>query len=253
MAKEYISLQGKFYLSKLTNGIAGAMRHLGNVPDFELEIGADVIEHQESTSGNRTTDFTMVNTTSVNFSGTLEEVDKDNLEYIVSGTNSEVASKAVADESLGTVVAGQEIQLKGYNLSEVTFKDSASGTPKTLTDDQYTLDAKFGTVIFHDVADLTMPILATYTTGAVTHTTLANNFNEEYELFFKGVNTANGKHMAVRLWRTKKSPETTFPLIHEELGQYEISGQALSDVGKETDPTLGLYGHIVTIPAATAP
>lgn len=84
MAKEYISLQGKFYLSKLTNGIAGAMRHLGNVPDFELEIGADIIEHQESTSGNRTTDFTMVNTTSVNFSGTLEEVDKDNLEYIVS-------------------------------------------------------------------------------------------------------------------------------------------------------------------------
>lgn len=250
MAKEYISLQGKFYLSKLTNGIAGAMRHVGNVPDFELEIGADVIEHQESTSGNRTTDFTMVNTTSVNFSGTLEEVNKENLEYIVSGTNTEVASSTVTDESLGTVVANDEIQLKGYNLSQVTFKDSTSATPVTVDPSKYTLDSKFGTVIFHDVADLTMPILAGYTTGAVTHTTLANNFNEEYELFFKGINTANNKHMAVRLWRTKKSPETTFPLIHEELGQYEISGQALSEIGKESDPTLGLYGHIVTIPAA---
>lgn len=250
MAKEYISLQGKFYLSKLTNGIAGAMRHIGNVPDFELEIGADVIEHQESTSGNRTTDFTMVNTTSVNFSGTLEEVNKENLEYIVSGTNTEVASSTVTDESLGTVVANDEIQLKGYNLSQVTFKDSTSATPVTVDPSQYTLDSKFGTVIFHDVTDLTMPILASYTTGAVTHTTLANNFNEEYELFFKGINTANNKHMAVRLWRTKKSPETTFPLIHEELGQYEISGQALSEIGKESDPTLGLYGHIVTIPAA---
>ncbi len=149
MAKEYISLQGKFYLSKLTNGIAGAMRHLGNVPDFELEIGADVIEHQESTSGNRTTDFTMVNTTSVNFSGTLEEVDKDNLEYIVSGTNSEVVSKAIADESLGTVVAGQEIQLKGYNLLEVTFKDSTKRyTKDTYGFTQYTVDAKSGTVNF---------------------------------------------------------------------------------------------------------
>lgn len=250
MAKEYISLQGKFYLSKLTNGIAGAMRHIGNIPEFELEIGADVIEHQESTSGNRTTDFTMVNTTSVNFSGTLEEVNKENLEYIVSGTNTEVASSTVTDESLGTVVANDEIQLKGYNLSQVTFKDSTSATPVTVDPSQYTLDSKFGTVIFHDVVDLTMPILASYTTGAVTHTTLANNFNEEYELFFKGINTANNKHMAVRLWRTKKSPETTFPLIHEELGQYEISGQALSEIGKESDPTLGLYGHIVTIPAA---
>jgi len=79
---------------------------------------------------------------------------------------------------------------------------------------------------------------------------LASDFEKEYQLFFKGVNTANGEHVAVTLWRTKKSPETTFPLIHEELGQYEISGQALSDVTKEVDPTMGLYGHVVTIPAA---
>ena len=59
--------------------------------------------------------------------------------------------------------------------------------------------------------------------------------------------------MAVRLWRTKKSPETTFPLIHEELGQYSISGQALSDVTKQNDATLGFYGHIVTIPSVQAP
>ncbi|WP_336148927.1 hypothetical protein [Acinetobacter radioresistens] len=251
MAKEYISLQGKFYLSKLSNGIAGAMRHIGNVPDFELEIDADVIEHQESTSGKRTTDFTMVNTTAVSFNGTLEEVNKENLEYIVSGTNTEVATNTVTDDSLGTVVAGEEIQLEGYNLKEVSFKDSTSGAAKTVDPSKYKVDEVFGTVIFHDVADLTMPILASYKTGAVTHTSLADDFDEEYELFFKGINTTNGKHMAIRLWRTKKSPETTFPLIHEELGEYEISGQALSETERDIDPKLGLYGHIVTIPAAT--
>ncbi len=151
------------------------------------------------------------------------------------------------------MVAGKEIKLDGYNLKTVSFKDSTTGTAKTVDPENYTLDAVFGTVVFHDVSDLTMPILATYTTGAVTNTTLASDFEKEYELFFKGINTANGKHMAVRLGRTKKSPETTFPLIHEELGQYEISGQALSDVTKQADPALGLYGHIVTIPAATAP
>ncbi|WP_180158854.1 hypothetical protein [Acinetobacter sp. YH01026] len=253
MSTQYISLQGEFYLAKITNGVAGAMRHLGNVPEFELEIGAEVLEHVESMTGKRTTDFTMVQTTSVNFSGQLEKVDKENLKYIVSGETTEVTTETITDADIGTVVAGQEIKLNGYNLSTVSFKDSTEGTAKTLTSEQYTVDAKFGTVVFHDVNELAMPILATYTTGAVTHTTLASDFETEYELFFKGINTATSEHMAVRLWRTKKSPETTFPLIHEELGQYSISGQALSDVSKQSDAELGLYGHIVTIPAVSAP
>lgn len=59
MAKEYISLQGKFYLSEIANGVAAEMRHIGNVPEFELEITTDQVEHEESTSGQRTTDFVL--------------------------------------------------------------------------------------------------------------------------------------------------------------------------------------------------
>ncbi|MCH7393771.1 hypothetical protein MMP66_05685 [Acinetobacter dispersus] len=250
MAKEYIYLQGKFYLSKIANGVAGAMRFIGNVPEFEISITADLIEHTESTSGNSTTDFTMVNTTAVEFSGQLEEVNPENLMYILSGTNHEIVSTVHTDQNIGTVVAGDEIMLDGYNLTAVSFKDSTA-TPATVDPAKFTLDPKFGTVIFNDVTGLTMPLKATYTTGAVTRTTIATDLEEEYELFFKGINKATKKHMAVRLWRTKKSPETTFPLIHDDLGQYEIQGQALSDVERESDAALGLYGHIVTIPAAT--
>lgn len=249
MAKEYIYLQGKFYLSKIVNGVAGAMRFIGNVPEFEIAITADLIEHTESTSGNSTTDFTMVNTTGVEFSGQIEEINPENMEYILSGTNHEIASATVTDLNIGTVVAGDEIMLDGYNLSAVSFKDSKA-TPVTVDPSKYKLDAKFGTVIFNDVTGLTMPLKASFTTGAVTQTTIATDLEEEYELFFKGINKATKKHMAVRLWRTKKSPETTFPLIHNDLGQYQIQGQALSDVSKESDPALGVYGHIVTIPAA---
>ncbi|ENV64258.1 hypothetical protein F949_01647 [Acinetobacter junii NIPH 182] len=249
MAKEYIYLQGKFYLSKIANGVAGAMRFIGNVPEFEIAITADLIEHTESTSGNSTTDFTMVNTTGVEFSGQIEEINPENMEYILSGTNHEIASTTVTDLNIGTVVAGDEIMLDGYNLSAVSFKDSTA-IPVTVDPSKYTLDAKFGTVIFNDVTGLTMPLKASFTTGAVTQTTIATDLEEEYELFFKGINKATKKHMAVRLWRTKKSPETTFPLIHNDLGQYQIQGQALSDVSKESDPALGVYGHIVIIPAA---
>lgn len=247
MAKKYMSLQGKFYLAKLTAGVAGAMRHIGNVPEFELAIDSDIFEHQESTTGNRTTDFTLTQATTVSFSGQLEEVDKENMKYILSGTNHEITTETITDGSLGTVVVGQEIKLNGYKLTAVSFKDS-TGSPVTVDAADYTLDAKFGTVIFTDVTGYTMPILATYTTGAVTNTTIADDFDDEYELFFKGINTATGDNIAVRLWRTKKSPATTFGLIHEELGQYAIEGNALSDTTKESDPELGLFGHVVTIP-----
>lgn len=244
MANKYISLQGKFYLSEIKNGVAAEMRYIGNVPEFELEITADQVEHQESTSGQRTTDLVLTKTTGVNFKGQLEEVDDENLKYILSGMKSEVASKTVADQVLGTVKVGQEIKLNGYALTQVTFKAGSTAVDK----DKYTLDAVFGTVKFNEA--VAEPVTASYTTGAVRHTTIASDFNKEYELFFKGINTANGEYMAVRLWRTRKSPETTFPLVHEEVGQYEISGQALSDVTKGLDATLGLYGHVVTIPAA---
>ena len=54
---------------------------LWNVPEFQIAITADLIEHTESTSGNSTTDFTMVNTTGVEFSGQIEEINAKNLEY----------------------------------------------------------------------------------------------------------------------------------------------------------------------------
>lgn len=247
MAKQYISLQGRFYLSPIVAGVVGAMRELGNVPEFSIEISAEVLEHKESMTGQRTTDFTMVQATSVNFSGQLEQIDEENLKYILSGMSHTVATQTVTAKSLGTVVVGQEIKLDGYNLTAVSFTDS-SATPVTIDPSKYTLDAVFGTVAFNDVAGITSPVLATYTTGAVTHTTIASDFTSEYQLFFKGINTATGENVALTLHRTKKSPETEFPLIHEELGSYSISGQALSDPTKSADSALGLYGHMVTIP-----
>ncbi|WP_335969820.1 hypothetical protein [Acinetobacter bereziniae] len=244
MANKYISLQGKFFLSEIFNGVAGSMRYIGNVPEFELEITTDQVEHQESTSGQRTTDFVLTKTTGVNFKGQLEEIDDENLQYILSGMKSEIASTTVTDQSLGVIKVGQEVKLDGYNLSLVSFKTGST----IIATDKYKLDPVFGTVIFNEA--IVDPVTASFTTGVVSHTTIASNFNKEYELFFKGLNVATGERVAVRLWRTKKSPETTFPLIHEELGQYEISGQALSDTEKGLDPTLGLYGHVVTIPAA---
>lgn len=243
-----MSLQGKLHLAKIVNGVVSSLRYVGNAPNLMLKIAGDTLEHVESNTGQRTTDFFMTKTTSVEFEGELDEVDDENLAYITNGTSVTIASEVVVNRSLGTVVNGQMIDLNAYNLTAVSVVDS-SVTPVTVAADKYVLDAAFGTIEAVDVTGLTMPLKISFTSGVVAATTLASNFDEESMLFFKGVNTANDEKLAVKLWRTKKNPEAEFPLIHEELGTWKISGKAMSDVTKGADAELGYYGHIVRIPA----
>ena len=143
MAKQYISLQGKLYLSLIVAGVAGTARHVGNAPDLEIELDGDVIEHQEPTSGQRTTDFMMTKTRSVNFKGTLEEASKENIAYILNGHATAIAGGPVTGKSLGTVAVGVEVPLGGYNVSNVVIKDS-TGTPVVVNPSKYKVDAAFG-------------------------------------------------------------------------------------------------------------
>jgi hypothetical protein len=246
MAKKYISLRGKFSLAPIVNGVVGAMRELGNVPDFTLEITADKIEHTESMSGDDTTDLVLYNTTAVTFSGTLEQIDKDNLAYILSGKNVEVQTKAVADRDLGAVTKGQKIKLEGFNLKTPTVTDGES-TPVAIDPSKYKLDATYGTIEFLD--DLPKVVVG-YTTGVVTHTTIASDFGQEYALFFEGIDKISQDKVFLALHRTVKSPDSTFGLIHEEFGSYEINGDALGDLTKDKDGALGLYGYFTQIPKA---
>jgi hypothetical protein len=111
----------------------------------------------------------------VTFSGKLEDINAENLAYILSADNHTIPSTTHTDQNLGTVIAGDEIKLNGYNLSAVV-KDSTSGTPVTVANDKIKLDAKFGTITITDVTGLTMPLKITYTSGEVTNTTFASDW-----------------------------------------------------------------------------
>ena len=246
MAKKYMSLRGKFSLAPITEGVMGAMRALGNMPNLTLEITADKIEHTESMSGDDTTDLIIYNTTAVSFSGTLEQLDPDNLAYILSGKNVAVATKTVTDHDLGAVTKGQKIKLDGFNLTLPTVTDGAS-TPIPIEPTKYKLDADYGTIEFLD--DLPKVVIG-FTTGAVTHTTIASDFGAEYALFFEGIDKISKQKVFLMLHRTVKSPDSSFDLIHEEFGSYEVSGDALGDLTKDKDGALGLYGYLTLIPKA---
>jgi hypothetical protein len=249
MAKKYISLRGKFSLAPIVEGVVGAMRELGNIPDFTLEITAEKIEHTESMSGDDTTDLVLYNTTAVSFSGTLEQLDSDNLAYILSGKNVAVDTKTVADLDLGAVTKGQKIKLDGFNISAPTVTDGESSAV-AIESTKYKLDAVYGTIEFFE--DLPKVVVG-YKTGAVTHTTIASDFGKEYALFFEGIDKISKEKVFLALHRTVKSPDSSFGLIHEEFGSYEISGDALGDLSKDKDGALGLYGYYTQIPKAPTP
>lgn len=248
---DYASYQGKLYLSKLTNGVRGPLHWLGDVPQFVVETDSEKIEHQESYSGYRTTDFVMTKTRSVTISATLDNYSSENVALAVSGKTTSVASSTVQDQLLPTVKVGDEIKLDGLNISALMISDSTQTVPVELVEGQhYSLDAKYGKVKFLSLTGLVQPFFADYTTGAIESTTIMSADEDEYYLYFEGVNTAQqNKPVVLELWRVKKQSNGSIPFIHEELGQIEINGDALSDISKQNDDELGLFGRIITIPA----
>lgn len=246
MANKYLSFQGKIHIALITNGVAGALHEVGNMPDFQISISADQVEHHESQSGQRAKDFVLIKTTGVAFDGTLEEGTVQNLEYMLSAKSKDTGIENISNVSLGTVNANDLIRLGKYNLSNFVLVDS-SANPVTVDPSKYDLDADFGTVKVKDVSGLVMPLKYSAKSSAVTKIGLATDFTKEYLIFFKGINTADNSKVALTLWRTKKSPDMDFPMIHEELGKYKIKGEALADITQVIDADLGQYGEFVVL------
>jgi hypothetical protein len=241
-----ISLQSKIYLSEIVNGVEGAPRFIGNVPDFMIKPEVEKKDHFERYSGERAKDATLFTTKQVMFSGTMDQINAENIAYILAAdTPTVVATNTVSAESLGTVTAGQTVFLGNYGITGFTLVDSAA-TPATVESSKYTFDARFGTLIVNDVAGLTMPLKWSGTTAANEQVGLLTNVEKEYKLTAHGIDTASKRSYVVELWRTRSTPNTEFGLIHEEFGVYKIEGDALADPNRFSD-TLGAFGKITEI------
>ena len=234
-----ISLQGELYLAKVTNGVAGALLPIGNMPALTLNISSDKIDHYDSRFGHRAKDATLYKQTGVAVSGDIDTVNKENIAIVLSGKSIEIASKAITNVSLGTVTVNALIDLGQRNLTGVTFKD---GSDAAISTNKYVLDAVFGTVKF--VEPVTGPVKWSGTAAAKTRTTIANNIGTEYKALFKGRDTYSGDKVVVELHRLTLSPETELALINEDFASYSITGDCQADSSKANDAELSVFGHI---------
>lgn len=245
----YFSGQGKVFVAPLVNGLPGEFRWVGNVPDFKPSFDTNKIEHKESYTGQRLLDKVITTENKAKVSAELEDWSKENLALAVRGKTNTIASGAVTsaapDTSPAALVAGSIWALKHQKVSAVVIKDS-SGSPVTVDSADYTVDADFGTVTILDVTGYTLPLKAEYSYASVDNIAFFTQPIAEVAIRFEGVNTAdNNKKVLAEIYRVALDPTKDLGLISNDLGKFQLEGNALVDPTKPDDLVFGRFGRLV--------
>lgn len=246
----YFSGQGKLFVAPLVNGVPGQFRWLGNVPDFKPSFDTSKIEHKESYSGQRLLDKVITTENKSKVTAELEDWSKENLALAVRGSVNAVNAGTVTTGSPETspagLVAGSIWALKHQKVSAVVIKDSAA-TPVTVDTADYVVDPDFGTVTIVDVTGYTLPFTASYSYGAVDNIAFFTQPIQEVALRFEGVNTADGnKKVLAEIYRVALDPTKDLGLITNDLGKFNLEGNALVDPTKpDNDLVFGKFGRLV--------
>lgn len=242
---QYFSFQGV-----VTLGTAGENAieeyEVGNCPSLTIDLAVETIEHTESWSGQRMTDLRLTKAKRASIKMTLEGFSLDNLALGLYGTPTTRAAGTVTAESLGTVQAGRVYPLANpMSVSNVVIKD---GSDATVPAAKYELDATFGVIKVLDVTGTTMPWRADYDYGAAKNLVMFLTNPPARKLRLRGVNTAQSNApVLIELYRVQFDPIKDLSMIQDELGKLEFEGSVLADPTRANDPTLGMFGRVLTI------
>lgn len=247
----YASFQGRVYLGKRDSlGNPIEVRSPGNVADLKLSLKAEVLEHFESQSGQRSLDHRMIKSKSATVSMSVEEFTKENLALALYGTAVASTGGTVTDEPIGgaTPMVGDRYFLAHPKVSTLVVKDSAA-TPANLSlGVQYTVDTDFGAVQFLDTTGLTAPFKASYAFGDVSEIGIFTQPLPERYLRLEGLNTAQSNaRVLVELYRVAFDPLKELALISNDYNKFDLEGSLLADSSKPYDAVLGQFGRIVQL------
>lgn len=247
----YFSGQGKLYIaSRDSGGIAQAFRYVGNVPELNVNLAVEKIEHKESTSGQRLTDARLITAKKTTLEFPFEDFSADNLALALYGTKTTTAGSSVTAEVLpSSLVVGDYVRLKYPEVSSVVVQDSA-GTPATLTlGTHYEISsANHGSLRILNLGAFTQPFKVNYTYGAHDHVKMFSSTPAPMWLRFEGLNSADtDKPVLIELYKVSLDPTSLLAVINDEFGRLPISAEALYDDTKVADTLLGQFGRFVHI------
>lgn len=168
----YVLGRGKMYFASiLPSGMPSGYRFVGNVPEVTATVESENYEHFRSTQGLRTKDLDIIISQAVNWTASLENMEKENLALFFSASeDSGYTNPAIAGFTDAPLVAAGYLEHAGsasgglwyqiINASGMPVVDidatkltleSTNATPVALVKDtDYELDAVTGKVFFLD-------------------------------------------------------------------------------------------------------
>ncbi|GAB1388993.1 hypothetical protein MASR1M6_11740 [Rubrivivax sp.] len=226
--------QGKVFIGpRLSTGLPGVLRWLGNCSVFRLSQNEDTVERKESYTGNRLPNRRMTRGRGGELTITFDEWTKEGAAWAMLGASTEVAGGAavVGWAAPPGFTRGDTIVLPHKNVSGVAVKDS-TGSPKTLPAGQYTVDLFAGTITLDDITaggPYVQPFKVDYTPGAVTVIGGFKLLAPEVYVRLDGINTDDNSRCILDVFRARLSPARQVDFISDDFADFELSGATLAD------------------------
>lgn len=241
------SFQGKVYAGeRLPSGKLSKPIWMGNVPTMTLQMSTETTNKTESFSGNRLQYGRLQRGKTATLNLTFDEFLPKNVALALWATDLTVASGTVTAEAFENgLLAGDHVKLDHPFASSIVITDS-NGTPATLTPntDYEVVSPNAGLIKLLSVASFTQPFNAAYSYAARDSFTLFTAAPPERYIMLDGINTETNEPVIVTLYRCKFDPVSDLGLIHEEYGQFPLSGSVLYDTVNAANANLGGFGRI---------
>lgn len=225
---QYVFGRGRIFFNRRISGVFQGRKFLGNCPGFTLNVESETYTHKSSTSGIATTDLTLVR--SVDFGGeiTCDDVQTDNLAFLLAGTKSTITQSAtpVTNEAIVVrkdahfglgVSSGNPMGVRDVSSVVVT---NVAGSTTYVLDTDYKLDAASGMIYIITGGAITngQTIHVDYTATAGDRELVASGDSGaiEGELFFFADNAGGGDNRDLRLPLCSLAPNGDIPFITED-------------------------------------
>lgn len=247
MVDRYFRGQGKIFLAtRATDGTPEGFRYMGNCPELLISTDVQVLEHEESYTGQGLTDLQIETTIRAMARIRAENLNKENLAFALYGTANLITGSTVTDEA-HVAYKGKSIALNFINLTAFTSLTNDAGSTTYVKGTDYEIDLKAGMIDILSggaIADAS-DVKANYTAGNSEKITAFTSDNREYWLRFNGLNTAEGnKPVVIDCYKTRFKPQDQLALISNDLSSIDIEGNILYDPLQPSDKTEGFFFKI---------
>lgn len=180
--EQYYSGQGVVLVGRRgSDGKPTGLRPVGNVPDLKIAVATSVLEHKESTTGQRGTDLRLTTETKCNLNFTLENFKAKNLADALRGAFSEVVGASLVDQPI-KFYAGMVVALGRIRVSAVTVEQGGSALTaytNEVTPWDYRVNPDAGSIMFNDGSAVALgavgETITGVTPGATTSLAIANS------------------------------------------------------------------------------